>query len=97
MIFEICCPAEVIDFWRPVPGHWRGSQIDHSFRALSGRLKFTVRCHKFNNDSLFATARTLPHVLSRRAGASRMETDSLVIQTVARHTLPYEIAGLAFQ
>ena len=97
MTFEICCLAGVVDFWRLVPGHWRGSQIDHSFRALSGRLKFTVRRHKFNKDSLFATARTLPHALSRRAGAFCMETDSLVIQTVARHTPPYEIAGLAFQ
>ena len=26
--------------------------VDPSFRALSGRLKFTVRCHKFNKDSL---------------------------------------------
>ena len=26
--------------------------VDPSFRALSGRLKFTVRHHKFNNDSL---------------------------------------------
>jgi len=26
--------------------------LDPSFRALSGRLKFTVRRHKFNNDSL---------------------------------------------
>ena len=25
---------------------------DTSFRALSGRLKFTVRRHKFNKDSL---------------------------------------------
>ena len=25
-----------------------------SFRALSGRLKFTVRRHKFNKDSLFS-------------------------------------------
>jgi len=29
------------------------SQVDPSFRALSGRLKFTVRRHKFNKDSLF--------------------------------------------
>ena len=27
--------------------------VDPSLRALSGRLKFTVRRHKFNNDSLF--------------------------------------------
>ena len=27
---------------------------DPSFRALSGRLKFTVRRHKFNRDSLFS-------------------------------------------
>jgi len=26
--------------------------VDPSFRALSGRLKFTVRRHKFNKDSL---------------------------------------------
>ena len=26
--------------------------VDPSFRALSGRLKFTVRRHKFNEDSL---------------------------------------------
>jgi len=26
--------------------------VDPSFRALSGRLKFTVRRHEFNNDSL---------------------------------------------
>ena len=27
--------------------------IDPSFRALAGRLNFTVRRHKFNKDSLF--------------------------------------------
>ena len=27
--------------------------IDPSFRALAGRLKFKVRHHYFNNDSLF--------------------------------------------
>ena len=27
-------------------------EVDPSFRALSGRLKFTVRRHKFNKDSL---------------------------------------------
>jgi len=27
-------------------------RVDPSFRALSGRLKFTVRRHKFNKDSL---------------------------------------------
>ena len=26
--------------------------VDPSFRALSGRLKFTIRRHKFNNDYL---------------------------------------------
>ena len=26
--------------------------VDPSFRALSGRLKFTVRRHKFNKDSI---------------------------------------------
>ena len=26
--------------------------VDPSFRALYGRLKFTVRCHMFNKDSL---------------------------------------------
>jgi len=30
--------------------------VDPSFRALSGRLRFTARRHKFNNDSL-----TTPH------------------------------------
>ena len=29
--------------------------VDLSFRALSGRLQFTVRLHKFNKDSLLAT------------------------------------------
>ena len=28
--------------------------VDPSFRALSGRLKFTVRRHKFNEDSLLS-------------------------------------------
>jgi len=28
--------------------------VDPSFRALSGRLKFTARRHKFNEDSLFS-------------------------------------------
>ena len=32
--------------------------VDPSFRALSGRLKFTVRRHKFNTDSLFWLDRT---------------------------------------
>ena len=31
------------------------SAVDPSFRALSGRLKFTVRRHKFNKDSLPAS------------------------------------------
>jgi len=31
---------------------YRQSPVDPSFRALSGRLKFTVRRHKFNKDSL---------------------------------------------
>ena len=30
--------------------------VDPSFRALSGRLKFTVRRHKFNEDSLFQSS-----------------------------------------
>ena len=28
-------------------------QVDPSFRALSRRLKFTIRRHAFNKDSLF--------------------------------------------
>ena len=31
---------------------WTGGSVDPSFRALSGRLKCTVRRHKFNKDSL---------------------------------------------
>jgi len=34
--------------------------VDPSFRVLSGRLKFTVRRHKFNNDSLFSATCSLP-------------------------------------
>jgi len=30
----------------------RVGPVDPAFRALSGRLKFTVRRHKFNKDSL---------------------------------------------
>ena len=38
-------------------GGWKVSPslvgpVDPSFRALSGRLKFTVRRHKFNTDSI---------------------------------------------
>ena len=32
-----------------------------SFRALSGRLKFTIRHHKFNKDSLFFRPYTRPN------------------------------------
>ena len=31
--------------------------VDPSFRARSGRLKFTVRRHKFNDDSFFSVRR----------------------------------------
>ena len=31
------------------------SPVDPSFRALSGRLKFAVRRHKFHEESLFVT------------------------------------------
>ena len=34
--------------------------VDLSFRALSGRLKFTVRRHNLNNDSLSSTLSTCP-------------------------------------
>ena len=33
------------------------SKVDPSIRALSGRLKFTVRRHKFHKDSLSLAAR----------------------------------------
>jgi len=33
--------------------------VDPSFRALSGRLKFTVRLHKFNKGSLSSVGRVL--------------------------------------
>ena len=36
---------------RPVSSSLLGP-VDSSFRALSGRLKFTVRRHNFNKDSL---------------------------------------------
>ena len=36
----------------PDPRNWGAGVQDPSFRALSGRLKFTVRRHKFNTDSL---------------------------------------------
>ena len=41
--------------------------VDPSFRALSGRLKFTVRRHKFNKDflSLTVRGRALPRVWFR--------------------------------
>ena len=32
--------------------------VDSSFRAFSGRLKFTVRRHKFNKDSLSSQGKT---------------------------------------
>jgi len=42
--------------------------VDPSFRALSGRLKFMVRRHKFNKDSLFSLrARTPPTRCGTRA------------------------------
>ena len=37
--------------FRSVPVQ-RLSPVDPSFRALYGRLKFTIRGHKFNKDSL---------------------------------------------
>ena len=38
--------VEGVSVWPVEPG-----PVDPSFRALSGRLKFTVRRHKFNKDS----------------------------------------------
>ena len=32
--------------------------VDPSFRALSGRLEFMVRCHKFKKDSLYRVLRS---------------------------------------
>ena len=37
--------------------------VDPSFRALSGRLTFTVRGHKFNKDSLFQVTTRTPFLL----------------------------------
>jgi len=34
-----------------LPPGWTLGHVDPSFRALSGRLKFTVRRHNFNKDS----------------------------------------------
>ena len=43
---EICAIYPLLDRQRPL------GPVDPSFRALSGRLKLTVRRHKFNKDSL---------------------------------------------
>jgi hypothetical protein len=37
--------------------------VDYFFRALSGGLNFTVRRHKFNEDSLFHLIIELPGVI----------------------------------
>ena len=39
--------------WFRGDNSWKGAGSDLSLRALSGRLKFTVRSHKFNEDFLF--------------------------------------------
>jgi len=43
----------------------RSYQVWPSFRALSGRLKFTVRHHKFDKDSLCLRPRSSVHLPSR--------------------------------
>ena len=58
--------------------------VDPSFRALSGRLKFTVRRHKLNEDSVSSAggdARARAHHPARERGLLRLmtalESDSL--------------------
>ena len=45
-------PAPFTYTWRIFPCHPRNVGLDLRFRALSGRLKFTVRRHTFNEDDL---------------------------------------------
>ena len=61
--------------------------VDPSFRALSGRLGFTVRRHKFSKDSLFSSF-AAPHryevawifnVRIRRFGADKGVCNRLVV------------------
>ena len=47
---ERCFAAQSTRHSETLLCYW--SPVDPSFRALSGRLKFTVRRHKFNKDSL---------------------------------------------
>ena len=44
--------------------------VDLSVRALSGRLQFTVRRHKFNNDSLLAAVAAAHGHVPRGGGAA---------------------------
>ena len=50
-----------------------GREEDLSFRALSGRLKFTVQRHKFNKDSLLSEGEQVPTEIIR---VDQMRPDS---------------------
>ena len=47
------------------------AEVDPSFRALSGRLKFTVRRHTFNKESLSGGQQTESSVLTTYWSESR--------------------------
>ena len=83
---EVCCPSEGT-FRRDclVP---RGCDVEPScpsFRALPGRLKFTVRRHQFNEDFLSralcggAVSRRLSHILWRKGFALARETHKDIV------------------
>ena len=60
--------------------------VDPSFRALSGRLKFTVRRHKFNKDSLFL----MTSGLARKGSAScRIQSLSSELWLPSHAPTPY--------
>ena len=65
LLFEGVCnmcprPSPTVGSCEAAGSHERDTPVrrsllgpaDPSFRALSGRLEFTVQCHTFNNDSL---------------------------------------------
>ena len=56
--------------------------VDPSFRALSGRLEFTVRRHKFNKDSLVSGGAFLTAVVHGRFERDSTPYESNKIKTV---------------
>ena len=65
-----------------------------SFRALSERLEFTVRCHSFNKDSLSLCGRAAVGVRDSRARDNGGVRDSPALLHQGRCLLPHVLLAL---